>query len=173
MVCGTNAFNPMCRHYTTTSPTSVAESEVGGLTVEEEFSGKGFCPHDPRHNSTAIFSEGNLYAATAADFSGLDALIITKRLRTQQYDLKQLNRKHTYNESNSTEFATTNKFGSSSNSVIVSGPDFVGAIEDDSHVFFFFRELALESSNCGKVRMRLNQPEIMLSYLTFGSVYMT
>ena len=38
-------------------------------------------------------------------------------------------------------------------SVILSGPDFVGAIEDDSHVFFFFRELALESSNCGKVRM--------------------
>ena len=116
MVCGTNAFNPMCRHYTTTSPASVAESEVGGLTVEEEFSGKGFCPHDPRHNSTAIFSEGNLYAATAADFSGLDALIITKRLRTQQYDLKQLNRKYTYNESNSTEFATKNigkfiKFG--------------------------------------------------------------
>ena len=131
--------------------------------MEEEFSGKGFCPHDPRHNSTAIFSEGNLYAATAADFSGLDALIITKRLRTQQYDLKQLNRKHAYNESNSTEFATTNKFGSSSNSVIVSGPDFVGAIEDDSHVFFFFRELALESSNCGKVRMILNQPEIRLS----------
>ena len=99
LVCGTNAFNPMCRHYTTTSTTLVAESEVGGLTLEEEFSGKGFCPHDPRHNSTAIFSEGNLYAATAADFSGLDALIITKRLRTQQYDLKQLNRKHTYNES--------------------------------------------------------------------------
>ena len=62
------------------------------------------------------------------------------------------------------------KIGNSSISVIVSGPDFVGAIEDDSHVFFFFRELALESSNCGKVRMRLNQPEIMTSFLTFGSV---
>ena len=63
------------------------------------------------------------------------------------------------------------KIGNSSISVIVSGPDFVGAIEDDSHVFFFFRELALESSNCGKVRMRLNQPEIKLSSLTFGSVH--
>ena len=51
-------------------------------------------------------------------------------------------------------------------SVILSGPDFVGAIEDDSHVFFFFRELALESSNCGKVRMRLSQPIIKLSFLT-------
>ena len=32
-----------------------------------------------------------------------------------------------------------------------SGPNFVGAIEDESHIFFFFRELALESSHCGKV----------------------
>ena len=79
LVCGTNAFNPLCRYYATNG-------------VDEEFSGKGFCPHDPRHNSTSIFSEGNLYSGTVADFSGLDALIITKRLRTQQYDLKQLNR---------------------------------------------------------------------------------
>ena len=82
LVCGTNAFNPLCRYY----------GGGSGGDVDEEFSGKGFCPHDPRHNSTSIFSEGNLYSATVADFSGLDALIITKRLRTQQYDLKQLNR---------------------------------------------------------------------------------
>ena len=44
LVCGTNAYNPRCRYYS------------NGVTVDEEFSGKGFCPYDPRHNSTAIFT---------------------------------------------------------------------------------------------------------------------
>ena len=53
LVCGTNAFNPKCRHYG-------HEATTGQLKVEKEFSGKGFCPYDPRHNSTAIFT-GKLY----------------------------------------------------------------------------------------------------------------
>ena len=48
LVCGTNAFNPRCRYY--------VSNPNGDVVVEEEFSGKGFCPHDPRHNSTAIFT---------------------------------------------------------------------------------------------------------------------
>ena len=43
LVCGTNAYNPMCRHY--------SDSQV-----QKEFSGRGFCPYDPRHNSTAIYA---------------------------------------------------------------------------------------------------------------------
>lgn len=36
----------------------VGELEVSssGLRMKLEFPGKGFCPHDPRHNSTAIFA---------------------------------------------------------------------------------------------------------------------
>ena len=66
-------------------------------------------------------SRGSLYAATVADFSATDSLIIKNQLRTEQYDYMHLN-----------------------------SPDFVGALEDDEHVYFFFREAAVEFMNCGK-----------------------
>ena len=49
LVCGTNAFNPMCRHYL------IADNELRPQVVKE-FSGRGFCPYDPRHNSTSIYA---------------------------------------------------------------------------------------------------------------------
>ena len=47
LVCGTNAYNPKCRYYSHNETHS---------TVDREFSGKGFCPYDPRHNSTFIYA---------------------------------------------------------------------------------------------------------------------
>ena len=35
------------------------EEHEGKFRINHEFAGKGSCPHDPRHNSTAIFT-GNL-----------------------------------------------------------------------------------------------------------------
>ena len=64
---------------------------------------------------------GSLYAATVADFSATDSLIIKNQLRTEQYDYMHLN-----------------------------SPDFVGSLEDEEHVYFFFREAAVEFMNCGK-----------------------
>ena len=58
-----------------------------------------------------------------SDFSGSDALIIRDQIRTEQYNLKQLNR-----------------------------PDFVASVEDENYVYFFFREDAVENMNCAKVR---------------------
>ena len=49
LVCGTNAYNPMCRHYLINGFDALA-------SVEKEFSGRGFCPYDPRHNSTYIYA---------------------------------------------------------------------------------------------------------------------
>ena len=66
---------------------------------------------------------GELYSGTVSDFSGSDALIIRDQIRTEQYNLKQLNR-----------------------------PDFVGSVEDENYVYFFFREDAVENMNCAKVR---------------------
>ncbi|XP_059082313.1 semaphorin-1A-like [Tigriopus californicus] len=113
LVCGTNSFNPQCRKYSTLG------TEEYQMTLE--YSGKGFCPHDPKHNSTAIYADGKLYAGTVSDFSGSDALILKDQIRTPQYDLKHLN-----------------------------APDFVSSLEDDDHVYFFFRESAVEYINCGK-----------------------
>ena len=48
LVCGTNCYNPLCRHY--------LMDGQGNYQVEAEFSGKGYAPYDPRHNSTAIYA---------------------------------------------------------------------------------------------------------------------
>ena len=84
LVCGTNCYNPLCRHY---------QLQNGQYQVEKEFSGKGYAPYDPRHNSTSLYASGNLFAATVADFSGTDSLIIKNNLRTEQYDYMHLNSK--------------------------------------------------------------------------------
>ena len=113
LVCGTNCYNPRCRHYLLDG--------AGQYQVEEEFSGRGYAPYDPTHNSTALYTSDNLFAATVADFSATDSLIIKNNLRTAQYDYRHLN-----------------------------APDFVSSLEDDEHVYFFFREAAVEFMNCGK-----------------------
>ena len=41
--------------YKTESHT-LEEIEDGKFRISHEFNGKGSCPHDPRHNSTAIFT---------------------------------------------------------------------------------------------------------------------
>ena len=55
LVCGTNAYNPMCRHYLTDVSTNNNKKNDRSL-VQKEFSGRGFCPYDPRHNSTSIYA---------------------------------------------------------------------------------------------------------------------
>ncbi|KAH8277919.1 hypothetical protein KR018_010341, partial [Drosophila ironensis] len=126
LLCGTNSYKPRCRHYTP-SDISSEESASTGHThamryeVTRDVEAQGLCPYSPAHNSTYAFADGQLYSATVADFSGGDPLIYRENLRTEQYDLKQLNQ-----------------------------PDFVGAIEKDGYVLFFFRELSMEFMNFGK-----------------------
>ncbi|XP_053990442.1 semaphorin-1A-like, partial [Hylaeus volcanicus] len=66
-------------------------------------------------------SEGQLYAATVADFSGGEPLIHREKIRTERSDLNQLN-----------------------------GPNFVSSFAYEDYVFFFYRETAVEYMNCGK-----------------------
>lgn len=65
---------------------------------------------------SSLFVDGQLYSATAADFSGGDALIYRDTQRTEQFNAKQLNQ-----------------------------PAFVSTVERNGYVFFFFREIALEN----------------------------
>ncbi|XP_061927760.1 semaphorin-1A isoform X2 [Apis cerana] len=112
LVCGTNAYKPACRQFTIKDGAYAKESDMDGL---------GLCPYDPRHNSTAVFVEGQLYAATVADFSGGEPLIHRDKIRTERSDLNQLN-----------------------------GPNFVSSFAYEDYVFFFYRETAVEYMNCGK-----------------------
>lgn len=148
MICGTNSFKPMCRTYntggdnTTTSatltPTDVTANDEATTIVNDnvmpvegtknplykfinEVDSPGRCPFSPLHNSSYIFTGGQLYSATVADFSAADSLIFNGHQRTEQYNMHQLNQ-----------------------------PAFISTVERNGYVFFFFREVAMENTNCGK-----------------------
>lgn len=84
LVCATNAFKPMCRHYGV---------QAGNYTMLTEKPGQAMCPYDPRHNSTFVYVDGELYTGTVADFAGMDPIIYREPepLQTEQYDSKSLN----------------------------------------------------------------------------------
>ncbi|XP_074036779.1 semaphorin 1a isoform X2 [Leptinotarsa decemlineata] len=82
LLCGTNAFKPLCRDYII---------HTKNYTVEKEKPGQAVCPYDPHHNSTAIYVDGDLYTGTVADFSGMDPIIYREPLQTEQYDSMSLN----------------------------------------------------------------------------------
>uniref|UniRef100_A0A3B4CZ96 Sema domain-containing protein n=1 Tax=Pygocentrus nattereri TaxID=42514 RepID=A0A3B4CZ96_PYGNA len=110
--CGTNAFTPICTNRT--------------VSRTHWISGMARCPYNPLHNSTALItSSGELYAATAMDFSGRDPAIYRSLgglppLRTAQYNSKWLNE-----------------------------PNFVSSYDIGNFTYFFFRENAVEH-DCGR-----------------------
>ncbi|XP_061660878.1 semaphorin-5A isoform X1 [Syngnathoides biaculeatus] len=114
--CGTNAFTPICTNRTLTNLTE----------IHDQISGMARCPYNPLHNSTALItSSGELYAATAMDFSGRDPAIYRSLgglppLRTAQYNSKWLNE-----------------------------PNFVSSYDIGNFTYFFFREYAVEH-DCGR-----------------------
>ncbi|KAG0710478.1 Semaphorin-1A [Chionoecetes opilio] len=112
LVCGTNAYKPVCRNY--------AQQADGSFNFTET-NGAGKCPYDPRHNSTFVYVDGELYSGTVADFQGTIPLIFRHPLKTDHNDYNQLN-----------------------------APDFVHSFDYGEFVFFFFRETAVEYMNCGK-----------------------
>ncbi|XP_034474317.1 semaphorin-1A isoform X2 [Drosophila innubila] len=111
-VCGTNSFRPMCNTYVIND---------SNYTLEATKNGQAVCPYDPRHNSTSVLADNELYSGTVADFSGSDPIIYREPLQTEQYDSLSLN-----------------------------APNFVSSFTQGDFVYFFFRETAVEFINCGK-----------------------
>uniref|UniRef100_A0A673CGM5 Sema domain, transmembrane domain (TM), and cytoplasmic domain, (semaphorin) 6Bb n=1 Tax=Sphaeramia orbicularis TaxID=375764 RepID=A0A673CGM5_9TELE len=97
--------------------------EMAGDTV----SGMARCPYDPKHANVALFAEGNLFTATVTDFLAIDAVIYrslgdSPALRTVKHDSKWFRE-----------------------------PYFVSAVEWGPHIYFFFREIAMEFNYLEKV----------------------
>ncbi|CAD5208893.1 unnamed protein product [Bursaphelenchus xylophilus] len=113
LICGTNAFQPLCR---------LINSKHEKLL---EFVGTGISPLDPRHNTSFLRDGDLLYSATVADFYGNDALVFRRNItkpedrgiRTQRQNIMLLNK-----------------------------PQFVGTLQSEKYIYFFFREEATESS---------------------------
>lgn len=111
-ICGTNAYKPQCQKYDIKTEPYITQTGMDG---------KGKCPYDPKHNSTFVLTDGHLFTATVADFTGGDPVIYREPLLTERSDLKQLNE-----------------------------PNFVDSVAYKEYVMFFFREPAVEYINCGK-----------------------
>uniref|UniRef100_A0A667XJ38 Semaphorin 6B n=1 Tax=Myripristis murdjan TaxID=586833 RepID=A0A667XJ38_9TELE len=95
--------------------------------VGETISGMARCPYDPKHANVALFAEGNLFTATVTDFLAIDAVIYrslgdSPALRTVKHDSKWFRE-----------------------------PYFVSAVEWGPHIYFFFREMAMEFNYLEKV----------------------
>uniref|UniRef100_A0A3Q2ZZW7 Semaphorin 6D n=1 Tax=Kryptolebias marmoratus TaxID=37003 RepID=A0A3Q2ZZW7_KRYMA len=93
----------------------------------EEINGLARCPFDSKQTNVALFAEGKLYSATVADFQASDSVIYRSMgdgsaLRTIKYDSKWLKEPH-----------------------------FLHAAEYGNYLYFFYREIAVEHSNLGKV----------------------
>ncbi|CAG01437.1 unnamed protein product, partial [Tetraodon nigroviridis] len=88
--------------------------------IRDPVSGMARCPYDPKHANVALFAEGNLFTATVTDFLAIDAVIYrslgdSPALRTVKHDSKWFRE-----------------------------PYFVSAVEWGPHIYFFFREIAME-----------------------------
>uniref|UniRef100_A0A4W5MSD6 Sema domain, transmembrane domain (TM), and cytoplasmic domain, (semaphorin) 6Bb n=1 Tax=Hucho hucho TaxID=62062 RepID=A0A4W5MSD6_9TELE len=95
--------------------------------VGETVSGMARCPYDPKHANVALFAEGNLFTATVTDFLAIDAVIYrslgdSPALRTVKHDSKWFRE-----------------------------PYFVSSVEWGPHIYFFFREMAMEFNYLEKV----------------------
>ncbi|XP_060088654.1 semaphorin-6B isoform X1 [Heteronotia binoei] len=95
--------------------------------IGDNISGMARCPYDPKHANVALFTGGMLFTATVTDFLAIDAVIYrslgdSPTLRTVKHDSKWFKE-----------------------------PYFVHAVEWKSHVYFFFREIAIEFNYLEKV----------------------
>ncbi|KAG8454461.1 hypothetical protein GDO86_000907 [Hymenochirus boettgeri] len=95
--------------------------------VGDSLSGMARCPYDPKHANVALFSDGMLFTATVTDFLAIDAVLYRSlghrpALRSVKHDSKWFK-----------------------------DPYFVHAVEWKEHVYFFFREVAMEFNYLEKV----------------------
>ncbi|XP_076465872.1 semaphorin-2A-like [Babylonia areolata] len=132
-MCTTGAYQPIAYQLR-------LENRRFRILSEDSENGVGICPYDPSDNTTAILVErGNpgglpaLYAGGVTDFIKADPII----MRPDLYNL---------NNTLQVRYVRTlrdrNKW--------LNEPQFVGSFDLGDHVYFFFREVALEYTNCGK-----------------------
>ncbi|NWT73790.1 SEM6B protein, partial [Prunella himalayana] len=142
-VCGTNAFNPVCANYSmdTLEP------------VGDNISGMARCPYDPKHANVALFTGGMLFTATVTDFLAIDAVIYrslgdSPTLRTVKHDSKWFKG---VSPPQAGPGHGTCPHDPIPDPAVPAEPYFVHAVEWRSHVYFFFREIAMEFNYLEKV----------------------
>ncbi|BFY97577.1 hypothetical protein BsWGS_00617 [Bradybaena similaris] len=131
-MCATGAYNPTAYQL---------KLEDDKFTVlKENITGIGVCPYDPNDNTTVILVEkgtpGNvpsLFSGTVTDFIKSDPIIVRSFL-------------YLPNGAIETPYIRTLRVRND----WLNEPQFVGSFDVGEHVYFFYREVALEYTNCGK-----------------------
>ena len=100
-------------------------------------------------------ADNELYTGTDADFSGTDPIIYREPLQTDQFDSLSLNGE-LFNHNNLSQSSLACVIDNNRlifpHSILISAPNFVGSLTSGDFVYFFFRETAVEFTNCGKVK---------------------
>ncbi|MBN3290882.1 SEM3D protein, partial [Polypterus senegalus] len=131
--CGTGAFHPLCTYIDLGRST---EKPVVHLIPHLLESGRGKCPFSPHESFTALLTTEGLYAGTSVDFMGTNAAIFrtTVQGRNQHYIRTEANQDNWLND-----------------------PQFIGSFSipdtrspDDDKIYFFFKEMAVESNQWDK-----------------------
>lgn len=119
-MCGTYAFAPKC-----------SWREIQDISkVIKLIDGKARCPYSPLANITALMTrDGDYFIGSTTDFSSNDYAIY--RMSGDNVNSNMLRTVHY-------------------NSLWLAQPDFVASFETADHVYFLFREAAIEYMNCGK-----------------------
>ncbi|XP_005092387.1 semaphorin-2A [Aplysia californica] len=131
-MCATGAYSPIAYQLKLENNRfNVIKSDLNGI---------GICPYDPYDNTTVIFVEngapGNipaLFAASVTDSIKSDPIIVRPSVYSPDGSLVA-------------DYVRTIR----AKNDWLNEPQFVGSFDVGDHVYFFYREVALEYTNCGK-----------------------
>ncbi|BFZ02375.1 hypothetical protein BsWGS_05414 [Bradybaena similaris] len=131
-MCATGAYSPIAYQLKLDSDTfSVVKDDLNGI---------GICPYDPNDNTTVVLVEngtpGNipaLFAGSVTDFIKSDPIIVRPFVFLPDGNIEA-------------GYVRTLRVRND----WLNEPQFVGSFDVGEHVYFFYREVALEYTNCGK-----------------------
>lgn len=126
LVCGTNAYSPECEVRPLTSMDTVTSRS------------ESINSYSPFWNTTSLItSTGELFYGGPLDFRGIDSSIIRQKINLPQTVRSVKDKRIVRSAQHDSKW-------------INSDANFVHSFEYDQHVYFLFRETAVEYLNCGK-----------------------
>ena len=134
LICGTNAFSPECEIRQLLSLSTVIKRETG--ISKSAFS--------PLWNTTALLTQsGDYFYAGPLDFRGIDAAIV-------KHSNSPLSSQPSLLTTSNPNKKTVVRTLQSDSKWINADANFVFNFEYENHIYFLFRESAVEYINCGK-----------------------
>ncbi|XP_071964095.1 semaphorin-1A-like isoform X6 [Antedon mediterranea] len=127
LICGTYAQKPTCLNLQVDMSNIESQWERKESNVSD---GLLKCPFNKDQKNTALFADGSLYAGTVADFNERESVLTRSLGNAELYP----------------ELVTKQ-----SDSVWLNFPEFIKSYQEGNEVFFFFREISIETQYTGKM----------------------